>query len=41
VRTATVSREQATLNLEGLNSGTYFIQIIESRGITTQKIIKL
>ena len=41
VRTAAVSREQSTLSLEGLNSGTYFIQIIESRGITTQKIIKL
>ena len=41
VRTATVSREQSVLSLEGLNSGTYFIQIIESRGITTQKIIKL
>ena len=41
VKNVEVDAQQATLNLEGLKSGTYFIQIFENRGITTQKIIKL
>ena len=41
VKSVIVDAQQATINLESLNSGTYFIQMIENRGITTQKIIKL